>query len=76
MLPGSTEQPSQECEPTLEAREAAAHAIIQRWEAEAKQLGQEHAARLVSPYGDLDIIRGHGTMARELSGQADEPTLP
>ena len=47
------------CEPTLEAREAAVHALI-----------AEHGYTLVHPFDDWDVIAGQATAALELMEQA------
>jgi threonine dehydratase len=50
-----------ECEPTLEAREQAAHKIV-----------QSQGATFIHPSNDLNVILGQGTAAMELLGsQAD-----
>jgi threonine dehydratase len=48
------------CEPTLEARERGAQAVI-----------QEHSSVLIHPYNDERIIAGQGTAALELLEQTD-----
>lgn len=52
------------CEPTLEAREAA-----------ARELLAEHGATLVHPYNDYRVIAGQGTVALELLEQVSAPDL-
>lgn len=44
-----------ECEPTQQAREAAAHEVMEKY-----------GAVFVHPYNDMDVIMGQGTAAKEL----------
>lgn len=65
-----------ECEPTLEAREAATDSLFERLPREANERGEQCTVRFIPPYDHLDIVRGQGTVAFELVDQADNLDRP
>lgn len=65
-----------ECEPTLEARESTVQTIMQSFQEQATQTGQQRFVHFVPPYDHLNIVRGQGTLGLEFIEQAGAMQRP
>lgn len=65
-----------ECEPTLQAREDTVTGIIGGLQQDNATSGRPVKVEFISPYDDVRVIAGQGTMALELFEQAEELGKP